>query len=68
MAFSGEASSVNQCQAALVERPRFRFGAGLPFHIIINELSEVQHGDLRVSLLKVEIVVVEVIDMLVKLA
>ena len=40
------------------------------FHlnIIINDHSEVQHGDLRTSLLKVEIVVIEVIDMLVKLA
>uniref|UniRef100_M4B273 Uncharacterized protein n=1 Tax=Hyaloperonospora arabidopsidis (strain Emoy2) TaxID=559515 RepID=M4B273_HYAAE len=39
------------------------------FHIIINnDHSEVQHGDPFVSLLKVEQVIVEVINMLVKLA
>ena len=35
---------------------------------MIYDRSEVQHGDLRVSLLQFETVVVEVTDMLVKLA
>ena len=65
LAFSGDASSVNQLQIALgvsVPVPDFHF------NIIINDHPEVQHGDLRVSLLKVENVVVEVIDMVIKLA
>ena len=49
----------------LGERPRFRSSAGFHVNIIINDHCEVQHGDLHVSLLKVENVVVEVIDMLV---